>query len=62
VYNNVYLRQWHLIFLRINIPIVVFLSSIISMFCFSGKQTFEKMISGMYMGELTRQVINFNQN
>ena len=25
-------------------------------FCLSGKQTFEKMISGMYMGELTRQV------
>jgi len=23
---------------------------------FEGKQTFEKMISGMYMGELTRQV------
>ena len=22
-----------------------------------GKQTFEKMISGMYMGELTRQVL-----
>jgi len=26
---------------------------------FLGKQTFEKMISGMYMGELTRQVKRF---
>lgn len=47
---------WEWVQLR---PCLVFSSNLINIFNYyiSGKQIFEKMVSGMYMGELIRQVL-----